>query len=100
MHECVNQLAGNGLLLELHSALSARMRWLLVQHDDPQSIGREHAELFAALVARDEEKSLYWYPIIAPPVAEASHGWQLPRLPCGTPECCSVLLSLLIFCCK
>ncbi|GAB3619833.1 GntR family transcriptional regulator [Glutamicibacter endophyticus] len=55
-HECVNRFAGNDLLLELHGVLSARMRWLLVQHDDLQAIGREHQELLEAIAVRDEDR--------------------------------------------
>ena len=54
---CVNQMASNDLLLELHGILSSRMRWLLGQHDDPQAIGLEHQQLFDALAARDEERT-------------------------------------------
>lgn len=52
-HEVVTRMAGNELLLEVQSSLSARMRWLLSQHDDLAGIAREHAELYEAIASRN-----------------------------------------------
>ncbi|MCO1339378.1 GntR family transcriptional regulator [Kocuria polaris] len=52
-HEIVTRMAGNDLLLEVQASLSARMRWLLSQHDDLAGIAREHAELYEAIASRN-----------------------------------------------
>ncbi|MHC6178094.1 GntR family transcriptional regulator [Glutamicibacter endophyticus] len=54
-HEVVIKLAGNDLLLELQSSLAPRMRWLLAQHDDLQTMAHEHELLFEAIAERDVE---------------------------------------------
>ncbi|MBG6084108.1 GntR family transcriptional regulator [Zhihengliuella flava] len=52
-HEVVTRLAGNELLLEVQTQLSARMRWLLSQHHDLHGIAREHVALYEAIAARN-----------------------------------------------
>ncbi|MGO4105449.1 GntR family transcriptional regulator [Leifsonia sp. YAF41] len=54
-HELVIEVSGNSLLAELWRTLSGRMRWLLGQHDQPTEMHLEHAQLYAAIAAHDEE---------------------------------------------
>ncbi|MFJ2618695.1 GntR family transcriptional regulator [Glutamicibacter sp. NPDC087344] len=52
-HDLINSMSGNVLLYELHQNLSARMRWLMTQHDDVLGMAHEHTALYEAIAARD-----------------------------------------------
>lgn len=52
-HEEVTALADNEVLAEIQRTLGSRMRWLLGQHDDLDTMAREHERLYAAIADRD-----------------------------------------------
>lgn len=52
-HETVVEMAANRLLSELFAATRSRMRWLLGQHTELETMAAEHAELYRALAERD-----------------------------------------------
>jgi len=52
-HEVVISMAGNDLLLELQTSLAPRMRWVLAQHDDLETMAHEHELLYNAIAERN-----------------------------------------------
>lgn len=52
-HQVVVEIGGSALLEELDGVLRGRMRWLLGQHDDLETVATEHLALFEAIRAGD-----------------------------------------------
>ncbi|MFC0673870.1 GntR family transcriptional regulator [Brachybacterium hainanense] len=55
-HECIIEIAGNGMLGEIGQLMGSRMRWFMSQHDDLLGTAGQHAELCEAVAAQDREE--------------------------------------------